>query len=355
MSGTTENEQLESDNNNDFDVSKLVNDIHGKFNKFAGLEKLEGFSIHDLLSDIFKRHEQSEKENFFSVGTEFTTPKIENVDISWPRPWMFFRALSFSGLLYFMINVAWEMFKNINLIPGLMAMGTVAVPISALIFFFEVNIRRNISLYVMIRMVLLGGITSLMLSLMLFSLPLKDLDFLGASIAGPIEECGKLMALILIARSSLYKYKINGLLLGASIGTGFAIFESLGYAFTGLILTSNKDSMTDIILLRGALSPFAHIAWTAIAGAALWRVKKEKRFSLKMLTDGRFWHLFIIPVVLHMVWNSDFQLPYLLKQLVLGAIAWGIILALIQEGIKEIRMEKLMALEAEAESENVQD
>ena len=331
------------------DVKKFVNDIHGKFNQFTGLEKLEGFSFRELLSDIFKHHERDEVEDFFTVGTGSTTPPIELVDTTWPRPWMFFRALAFSGIVYFLFNIAWETFENINLIPGLMAMGTVAVPISALIFFFEINARRNISLYAIIRLVLLGGITSLLFSLLLFELPLTEIKFLGASIAGLIEEPGKLMALVVMARSSKYRYKINGLLLGAAIGTGFAIFESMGYAFRALLVTKDKDIMTDIIILRGVLSPFAHIAWTAICGAALWRVKGGRPFSLNMLIDGRFWHLFLVPVILHMLWNTDFTLPYHIKSIILGIVAWIIIFALIQEGLKEIRKEKLETMKKPVE------
>ena len=226
-----------------------------------------------------------------------------------------------------------------------MAIGTIAVPISALIFFFEINARRNVSLYVIIRLVLLGGITSLIFSLLLFELPLTEIKFLGASIAGLIEELGKLMALVVIARSSKYRYKINGLLLGAAIGTGFAIFESMGYAFRALLVTKDKDIMTDIIILRGVLSPFAHIAWTAICGAALWRVKGSRPFSLNMLLDGRFWHLFLVPVILHMIWNTDFTLPYHIKSIILGVVAWIIIFGLTQEGLKEIRKEKRETME----------
>lgn len=328
------------------DFKAMAANVHDKFNKFAGLEKLEGFSIGALFSDIFKHHSRDEVEEFFTTGTASTTPSIEKVDTSWPRPWMFFRTLSFSLFVYFLFNVAWETFNNINLIPGLMAVGTVAVPVSALIFFFEVNVRRNISLYVMLRLVMLGGVTSLIFSLILFELPLTNMNFLGASIAGLIEEPGKLLALLVIARSPKYRYKMNGLLMGAAIGAGFAMFESMGYAFRALLIKGDKDFMTDIIMLRGVLSPFAHIAWTAISGAAIWRVKGGRPFEFKMLADGRFWHLFIVPVVLHMIWNADVlsSLPYHLKNIGLGVITWVIILALIQEGLKELRREKVSAI-----------
>ena len=327
------------------DVKNVAHDVHDKFNKFTGLERLEGFSLKDLFADIFKHHDRNDVEAFFTVGTESTTPPIEAVDTTWPRPWMFFRALSFSAIVYFLFNLAWETFENINLLPGLMAVGTIAVPVSALIFFFEINVRRNVSLFVILRLVMLGGILSLIFSLVLFELPIGDMKFLGASVAGLVEEPGKLIALVAVARSSKHGYKLNGLLMGAAIGAGFAMFESMGYAFRALLVSKgDKDFMTDIILMRGALSPFAHIAWTAIAGAALWRVKGGRDFAAKMLFDGKFWHLFIVSVVLHMVWNADFSFPYHLKSIGLGLLAWIVILALMQEGLREIRHERIESL-----------
>ena len=140
----------------------------------------------------------------------------------------------------------------------------------------------------------------------------------------------------------------NGLLFGAAVGTGFAAFESAGYALRmGFI---NTDLMKDTIMIRGMLSPFAHIAWTAMCGAALWRVKGDKKFSFTMVKDLRFLRIFIIAVVLHMVWNSPLQLPFYGKYAILGVVAWIVILALIQDGLKELREEKLAAV-ATAENE----
>lgn len=98
--------------------------------------------------------------------------------------------------------------------------------------------------------------------------------------------------------------------------------------------------MNGNILIRGFLSPFGHIVWTAICGFALWRVKGRRPFAWNMVEDARFWHLAIVPVVLHAIWNMDFELPFCGKYLILGAVAWSIVFALVQEGLKEIREER---------------
>lgn len=320
-------------------IKKSVENVGEKFRKFTGTEKLEGFSVGGLFADVFKKHDVEEIERYFTVGTLETVPDVRGIDTSWPRPWMFLRALAGSAIVYFLFVCAWDMFENINLIPGLIMTGAMAIPLATTLFFFEMNARRNVSLYRVLKLVLLGGIISLVFSLILFELPLGDLGWMGASIAGLIEEPGKLLALIVVARAAKYRYKLNGLLFGACVGTGFAMFESMGYAFQ-VLLSEGVSGMNSNILLRGFLSPFGHIVWTAIAGAAMWRVKGAAPFRWSMVKNGRFWHLFLIPVVLHMIWNADFEFPFLAKYIALGLVAWMVVLALIQEGLKELRQEQ---------------
>lgn len=342
-------------------IRRATSAVHSKFNDFAGIESLEGFCLKRLLSEVFGKHSEADIEESFCIGTPGTIPDIKDVDTDWPRPWMFFRAFAASLLGYLLFSFAWEFFENPNLIPGLMLIGTVAIPLAALTFFFEINVRRNISLYRMMRLFALGGVFSIIFTLILFSLPLKSLGWMGDSVAGLIEEPGKLLALIVVARSTKCNYKLNGLVMGAAVGTGFAVFESLGYACNVLIeqvlinqaaesnyILANSGlvqdpvgAMLDIVVLRGMLSPLGHIIWTAICGAALWRVKGDKSFSFSMIQDKRFWRLFIVPVILHIIWNADFQLPYYAKYIGLGVVGWTIVLALLQEGLRELHAEKL--------------
>ncbi len=49
-------------------------------------------------------------------------------------------------------------------------------------------------------------------------------------------------------------------------------------------------------LFAGPLSPLRHVAWTAIAVSALWRVKKDQPLQIKTVLDPKFLKAFIIPV-----------------------------------------------------------
>jgi protease PrsW len=321
------------------DAQRIASRLGHRVTDMAGIERLEGFSLKELFSEVFKKHSSDEVEEYFTVGTQGTTPPILAVDTTWPKPWVFFRTFLGALAVYLLFLAGWNEFGNTNLVPGLIIMGSFAVPIATLIFFVEINARKNVSLYQVIRLVFLGGILSLIISLIFFQvMEIAQLGWLGASVAGLAEEPGKLLALLAVAHIPKYRYRLNGLLFGAAVGTGFAAFESAGYALRyGL---SDASQMKDVIMIRGMLSPFGHIVWTAMCGAALWRVKGEQKFSLSMVTDPRFLRIFCIAVVLHMIWNSPISLPFYAKNVALGVIAWIIIFALIQDGLKELREEK---------------
>jgi protease PrsW len=323
---------------------KIANKLSRRITNAAGVEQLEGFKLGEMFSEVFKKHTDDEVEAYFTVGTAETIPDITEVDTTWPRPWVFFRTFAGAMLVYLGFVQAWQQFHAINLIPGAIVVGSFVVPLSVLIFFFETNVRRNVSLYQVIKLLFFGGILSLIFSLILFKV--IAINALGASVAGLVEEPGKLLALLLVVNIPKYKYTHNGLLFGAAVGTGFAAFESAGYALMIGLSSGQPQVIFDIILLRGMLAPFAHIVWTAMCGAALWKVKGDRPFSLEMIQDSRFLRIFGIAVVLHMLWNSPIELPVYGKYIGLGLVAWTVILALIQDGLQQLRVEKVAAMES---------
>ena len=117
-------------------------------------------------------------------------------------------------------------------------------------------------------MFFVGGAASLVLTLFLFTIfPVGELDYIGAFIVGVVEETGKLLAIILFVKALKPKYILNGMLIGASVGAGFAVFETAGYAFrqfeAGVAWGFDKgiDRMAEVLFLRGWSSLGGHVAW----------------------------------------------------------------------------------------------
>jgi len=310
-----------------------------KVTDLVGLERIEGFKLSEMMSAVFKRYGDETIEAYFSVGLKETTPPLSQVTTKWPKPWMFARALALALFLYFGFLIAVNYMGAPIAIPALIITGSFAVPLATVVFFFEMNAPRNVSLYQVLKLVLMGGVVSILFSLMLFNLTSFD-DWLGPPSAGVIEEVGKLAAVIFLTRKldpQRYPYILNGLLFGAAVGAGFAAFESAGYAFMTMMEQQSSAAGNANIWLRGVLAPFGHVVWTAIAAGAVWSVKGAKPVSFSMLLDRRVVTLLGASMLLHFCWNLPMVGPFLIKFWLLGLIAWILVFALIQKGLRQLK------------------
>jgi RsiW-degrading membrane proteinase PrsW (M82 family) len=317
------------------DLLNIVDDLA----RIGGGEGLGGFNFKRFFGGIYKEHSEEEVEQSLIVGTSTTTPSVEDISLEYPQPWLFFRLITGSIILFYSFVAVYEQFENSNLLPGIIFTGSFAVPISTLFLFFELNIRRNVPIWQVMRLVLTGGVLSLFVALVLFQNADAFFGQQGAWIAGLIEEPAKLIALFYLTRGNKrYPYILNGLLLGAAVGCGFAAFESAGYALS--LGMTDIDSLIQIIQLRGVLSPFAHIVWTAIAGAALWRVQRGGSFYSGLLLKKEFYAPFGTVIFCHAIWNSGSMIPFMGQYIICGLISWTVALSLLNLGIKQIAEEK---------------
>ena len=324
------------------------------FADFAGVDRLEGFRPGELLSATFRRYSREQIERHFATGLPETTPEVQAIEPGWPKPWMFVRLLGLSSLLFVSFLVLIQLFDGGNLLPGLIVVGSFAVPLSVLVFYFEVNSPRNVSLYLVIHCLLVGGLISLALTLLLEQ-TVGHLGDIGVVVdpvlIGVAEEAAKLLAVFLITSrlpAARYPWILNGMLFGAAVGAGFACFESAGYAFFSLFqpdpdnpaaVGPNLSQSINTIVLRGALAPFGHVVWTALAAGALWRVKLAGGLDLRMLWSQRVLRMLLVVVALHALWDFKYTsvLPFYLGQLTLGVLAWVLAFGMLQNGLKQIK------------------
>jgi len=315
--------------------------------RFTGLEKLENFKVSEIFSEVFKKKNSQDMEDQLLTGTSRHRPDIMDFDIRWAKPWLFSRFMLITIVLGVVMFISFQMFNNAKMLPGVLFIGTFAMPLSVLIFFMEMNTPRNISIFNIISAVFAGGVASLVVTLFFFRQFAFLSAMLGASSAGIIEELAKILVVVVIfGKNQTFKWPQNGMLLGAAIGCGFAAFESAGYAFEGLFGQQNPLAyFTMSIMARGSHAPFTHIIWTANAAAALWFVKGDKKFGPSMLFDRFFLRIFLSSMLLHMIWNAPFSIfpiPLFidLKFLLLGLIGLSISMRLIQKGLKQIQDER---------------
>jgi RsiW-degrading membrane proteinase PrsW (M82 family) len=83
-----------------------------------------------------------------------------------------------------------------------------------------------------------------------------------------------------------------------------------------------------------------------VAAGAFWRVKQDKPTSPAMLFDTRFLKAFMIPVVLHGIWDAPWQLPFEGNQIITGVITWYVVFGLVQQGLRQVKEEQKTHLQS---------
>lgn len=211
------------------------------------------------------------------------------------------KVLSTAAIFYILLLVALLLTDNSNLFPSLVMVGSFMVPVAYVAFFYE---RRHLSRLTMptISMTFVyGGLLGIIAAALLEPFFISQLN-LGAILKiGFIEEFAKILGVLVIARSRRHDSEMDGLILGAAAGMGFAALESSGYAFTIFLKSHGSVSIVVVVtLIRGLLSPLGHGTWTAILASVLFRESRNGHFRINLQVIEAY----LLVSILHALWDG---------------------------------------------------
>jgi RsiW-degrading membrane proteinase PrsW (M82 family) len=157
-------------------------------------------------------------------------------------------------------------------------------------------------------------------------------EFFGAAIQAPIvEEVGKGLGVLVLffAVRRHFDGPVDGIVYSAWVAGGFAFTENILY-FGSELASGGAASTAEVFFIRGIMSPFAHVMFTAFIGAAIGFAAQRPGWfrGIVGLLVG------LIPaILLHAFWNgvlffvSDFYGYYLLVQVPMFLIGvWIVVL-----------------------------
>ena len=331
-------------------------------------------SIKDFFVNVFGTQPAGSGDKMFASGTVLTTPTPDRMLQEWNKPWLYARVLLigllFNFLCYFMFNQQGH--------PGgmymLFSFGCLVIPLSVLIFYWEINIPRDIPLYKVFMIFFVGGVLSLIFAILLPNAGEP------AYLAPLTEEPAKILALAIFIYWLDCRYIFGGLLIGAAVGAGFSAFEDVFYVMNNsvnILVSSLIDFMSrlayiqpgdtanlnnfveelkvlvknlpgimyergsDVLILRSSLTLNGHVTWAAIEGGALVMAKGNDNFKLNHLVDPRFLGYLGAAMALHFCRNYGFELhplPYVsdASYLVLNLLAIFVVFTLIQRAVTQV-------------------
>jgi len=237
------------------------------------------------------------------------------------RRWSWLLVLVVGGALFELVRRTIITTGNPNLVPSLILLGAAVIPSAFVAFAASRRLVFGVSGTTAVLTGLIGGVIGVATAGVLEYRTLVRLGFMPMVGVGLIEEFAKLLvpaALLLLYRR--HRHPADGLLLGIASGAGFAVLETMGYAFVTLIQSRGDLAVVDnVLFVRGILSPAAHMAWTGLTAAALWGAAVEHWRGRAVL---RFLLTYALVVALHSVWDmSGSTVTYV----VLAAIALALL------------------------------
>ena len=228
--------------------------------------------------------------------------------------------LVLGALLWAAVAVAIALTDNTILVPNLILLGTFLVPVCTVLFVLARPREAHLSVEALVIGFLAGGMVGVVLAGTTEVYVLPD-HFATNGVVGLIEEGGK--ALIFVAVATVVKVRVprDGMVLGATVGAGFAAFESAGYALGALIQYSDDHPLLNVLqteAMRAVLAPFGHITWTAILGGAIFA---SAWTTGRLRLDRRVLWTFLGVVALHWCWDASYGSAIRISQ-GLGGEGW---------------------------------
>jgi RsiW-degrading membrane proteinase PrsW (M82 family) len=236
------------------------------------------------------------------VSSPLGDPVLENAAPSqraiWaPRWW----AVFLIGLALWIATIgAAYLTTNLILLPTIVLIGSFLVPVTAVVWNLDHDPSPELSPRRILGAFIVAGVVGVLGASVL------EYYFVSGGVTGflevgLIEEFVKGLLILAVAWGiRTYRTK-DGMVLGATVGFGFAALESSGYALVSLFVVHGHQlflSVTSVItteLIRGVLAPFGHGMWSAILGGAIFAAARHGQLRMAWTVLGAF----ILVAILH--------------------------------------------------------
>jgi len=250
------------------------------------------------------------------------------------RRWAWLPTLVIGVALFELVRRALVDTGNPNLLPALILLGASVVPATFVAFVYGRRLGYDVPGLLLAFTALVGGVVGVVLAGFWEYHTLVRLGSVPTLAVGLAEETAKLLIPAAVLPFVRYRRPADGLLLGVASGAGFAALETMGYAFVTLIETRGDLGTVDgVLLLRGLLSPAAHMAWTGLTAAALWEAA-ARGWQARALV--RFVLFYLVVVALHTTWDT---VHTGVGYVVLAGIGIGLLIATTHHLSREARRE----------------
>jgi RsiW-degrading membrane proteinase PrsW (M82 family) len=199
-----------------------------------------------------------------------------------------------------------------HLIPNVVLLGSFLVPIALVLFALALRGDGYLRATHVILAFLGGGTLGTVFAGVteVYFLPSAVGTFVGV---GLFEETAKVLVVVLVGTRLAERRGRDGMILGATVGAGFAAFESAGYALSTFVEHHNDHPVMNIVSTeaqRAILAPFGHLTWSALIGGAIFAAWRSDGFGPIAPVAWTFAGV----VALHAAWDASWGASIVIAQ-----------------------------------------
>jgi RsiW-degrading membrane proteinase PrsW (M82 family) len=243
-------------------------------------------------------------------------------------------AVLVGGLIsYFVVNQTMLDTHNVLFFPTLLLIGAVTVPAAVLLLECAIGQGLENRGGLIIGTAVVAGIVGVTLAGAIENSLTGTTSqvYLGVAV---VEEIAKMLVPLVIFAVARRRTAGMGLALGIAAGAGFAVLETMGYAFYALVSRGGGlAAMQETLQLRALLAPASHVAWSGLVGWALWRIGSHRRFAVSGLVVA-----LAAAVGLHYLWDLSTDLT---PHIALAVVSVAILITLMVVSARRDRVRTL--------------
>jgi RsiW-degrading membrane proteinase PrsW (M82 family) len=260
-------------------------------------------------------------------------------------PWLYLRVLFFMLMCTGIAAVA----SLFGITMPFVIIGSLCSVLPLMIFLFESNFARNLSIIDVLKMFAIGGLGSICL-VAITNIMYEAIDetIVTVVFAPLLEEICKAFMVIYLVSKIKPTNMITGLLIGFSVGAGFSFFENVQYGtssyLSGLIEYGDGAVESMVTIAHRTIVEFlmGHHYWTGIFGAVYVLFKKDTKYNTNDLFQWKVMAALAFSIALHMMWNGSYMMDILIIpsiiRILVGALSVGALIILIDIGITQTRL-----------------
>lgn len=298
---------------------------------------------------------KEEKERQIMSGLPGNVPYESEMIREWQPPFLFYKFFLYCIVMMVLIFITSYLygFGDVLLVSAVPYM----IPLTLLIFIWEMNIPRNISILDMFYIAAFSGIICYLVIFFIEDMTQIGYGNVSVFTMPLLAEVSQLLIVCVFLRKKSRGYGLNGLLIGAAVGAGYSILTAADDLFYVAEYVGRIEGAMGLAVVRIIMVLGGDILWMAAVGGALALSKGKEPLKAKHLGNSLFLICLIGTYLMAVLWDYDltnffarfadsevamsvyiFLTVYEGKRILLTIVAWALFLFIARKGVEQTVM-----------------